>query len=338
LSSFLLRPGIVTTTYPGDENNLLASTIASTDWELQMNKDDFTPDFIRHEVTKHVFDNYPEDEMDEIGGKHVLIDGVSDIEVDSVTESADGFVVDGTASLEVSTDLGDGDGFSDTYPMAFSFEFDEDGKIVRQLKREIDTSSFFYGSEDEYGDLVGTTGTSQYQVFQDSILDIQNLLHRTDTPAKFVRRLLYVHVVTALESYLADFLGANVLKDDASVRKFVEKAPVFQKQKLLVSDVYKTVESIKKRIRRALEKINWHHLDEAGKLYEKVFNITFPSDLNRATSAIRLRNLLVHRNGKPDDGTEREVSEQDVVDAMQAAEAIVNHIEEQWRAQNPSPF
>jgi uncharacterized protein YutE (UPF0331/DUF86 family) len=73
-------------------------------------------------------------------------------------------------------------------------------------------------------------------------------------------------------------------------------------------------------------------------LYGTVFNIKFPSDVNRAKDAIWLRNILVHRNGKLDDGTEREVSEQDVLDAMQTAEAIVNHIEDQWRALQPSPF
>ena len=91
-----------------------------------------------------------------------------------------------------------------------------------------------------------------------------------------------------------------------------------------------------------MEKVNWHHPEDAGKLYVKVLGITFPSDLNRVKESIRLRNILVHRNGKSDDDTVREVSEQDVLDAIQGAEALVNHIEEQWRktkdAEGPSPF
>jgi len=297
-----------------------------------MKKEDFTPDAIYDELVDHTLNHdYPDDEMNEIGGSHVSIEGLSGIEIDSVTESEEGFIIDGTASLEVLTDLGEGDVFSDSYPMSFSYEFDSDGKIIRQLKREIDTSSFFAGSEDDYGDLVGATGSSQFQIFQDSMLDIQNLLHRTDTPGPFLRRLLYVHVVTALESYLFDFLAAKVLKDDASVRSFVEKAPVFRTQKLSVSEVYKAVESIRKRIQRSLEKVNWHHVGDAAKLYEKVLAVTFPSDLNRVKESIRLRNILVHRNGRFDDGTVREVSEQDVVDAMRIAEALANHIEDEWR-------
>jgi hypothetical protein len=291
------------------------------------------PEDIKEAIELHVFNsNPPDDELDEIGGKHVSMDGIRDIEIESQMESDGGFIVTGSATLDVDTDLGDGDGFSDSYPMTFSYEFDESGRILRQLKRHIDTSSFFAGSEDIYGDLVGTTGSSQFQVFQDSMLDIQNLLHRTDTPGAFVRRLLYVHVVTALESYLFDFLAAKVLKDDVSMRHFIETAPAFQNQIVKVSELFKSVESIKKRIQRFLKRVNWHHPDEdAAKLYAKVLGITFPSDLNRVKESIRLRNILVHRNGRLDDDTVREVGEQDVLDAMRAAEALVNHIEDQWR-------
>jgi SepF-like predicted cell division protein (DUF552 family) len=286
------------------------------------------PEDIREAIEGYVFNQHPpDDELDEIGGKYVSMDGIRDIEIESQTESNDGIIVTGSASLDVDTDLGDGDGFSDSYPMTFSYLFDDSGRILRQLKRHIDTSSFFAGAEDVYGDLVGTTGSSQLQVFQDSMLDIQNLLHRTDTPGAFVRRLLYVHVVTALESYLFDFLAAKVLKDDASMQYFIETAPIFQNQLLKASEIYKAVESVKNRIRRSLERVNWHHPEDAAKLYVKVLGITFPSDLNQVKESVRLRNILIHRNGRLDDDTVREVSQQDVLDAMQAAEALVNHIE-----------
>lgn len=304
-----------------------------------MTKEDFTADAICDELLEYTLNhNYPDDEMNEIGASHVSIDDITGIEIDSVEESGDGYIVTGSASLDVDTDLGEGDVFSDSYPMKFSYEFNSDGKIVRQLKRHIDMSTFFADSEDVYGDLVGTTGSSQFQIFQDSMLDIQNLLHRTDTPGPFLRRLLYVHVVTALESYLFDFLAAKVLKDDTSVRRFVEKAPVFQTQTLSVSEVYKAVESIRKRIQRSLEKVNWHHVEDAGKLYDKVLAITFPTDLNRVKESIRLRNILVHRNGQLDDGTVREISEQDALDAIQAAESLVNHIEDKWRKLGNAPL
>lgn len=296
-----------------------------------MRKEDFTPDTIYKELFAYTLHrNYPNDEMNEIGGSHVSIEGLVEIEIDSVKESGTEFVVDGSASLEITTDLGEGDVYPDTYPMTFSYVFDSNGKIVKQLSREIDTSSFFAGSEDVYGDFVGAIGSTQSQFFQDSLTDIHNLLHRPDTPGKFIRQLLYVHVITALETYLSDFLSAKVLNDQTSIRNFIEKAPIFQNQKLSVSEVFKAIESIKKRVMHTLEKVNWHNLADVGMLYDRALDISLPSDLTRIEDSIRLRNLLVHRNGKLLDGTEREVSEQDVLDAMHAAEALVNHIEERW--------
>src|SRR5258708_2560500 len=210
-----------------------------------MKKNDFTPDAIREELMDYTFNhNSPDDELSEIGGGRVSVDGIVDIQIESVKKSGDNFIVVGNAMLETSTDLGEGDGFSDSYPMTFSFEFDENGKIVAQLSRHIDTSSFFAGNEDIYGDLVGLTCSSHLGVFQESLFDIRRLLNQpADAPDKFLHRLLYVHVITALESYLSDFLVSRVLEHKATLRRFIEKAPVFQSQRISVSEVFKTRET-----------------------------------------------------------------------------------------------
>ncbi len=50
----------------------------------------------------------------------------------------------------------------------------------------------------------------------------RNLLnHPAEAPPKFLHRLLYVHVITALESYLSDFLISKVLGDQAMLRRFM---------------------------------------------------------------------------------------------------------------------
>ena len=70
-----------------------------------MTKDDFTADAIRYELLDYVVNqDFPADELYEIGS-HVYITGISDIEISSVTEDDSHFVVEGTATLEVDTDL-----------------------------------------------------------------------------------------------------------------------------------------------------------------------------------------------------------------------------------------
>jgi len=139
-----------------------------------MTKEDFTPHAVYHELLGYTLQqDYPDDELNEIGGPHVSVEDIADIEIESVTESDSGFIVKGNATLEITTDLDDGDMFSDGYPMTFSYEFNDDGKIVRQLSRNIDTSSFFAGNDYE-GYLVERLG--HQAAFQTNVMGILSLL------------------------------------------------------------------------------------------------------------------------------------------------------------------
>jgi hypothetical protein len=295
------------------------------------------PEDIYDELVDYTFNQDPPyDELDEVGGSRMTMTDISDIEITRQRKSGENVIVDGTGTLEVTTDMGEGDTSDDAYPMRFSYEFDADGKIVNQLSRHVDTSSFFAGSEDMYGDLVGVIGaTTQSEVFNDSIRDIRNHLHQPDATAPFLHKLLYIHVITALESYLSDFLISRVLKDRATLRRFIEQAPVFQEQKLTVSQVFDARATIKKRAINQLEKTVWHRFDHVGGMYSKVLAIDLPSDLNGVKEAVKLRNLLVHRNGKRIDGKQQKVTEKNILEAIGAVEDLVNHIEEKWRLLQP---
>ncbi len=291
----------------------------------------FKPEDIKEEIEDYVFDRDPPyDELDEVGGPHMVMTDISYIEILRQKSSGDNVIIDGQGTLEVTTDMGDGDSSDDAYPITFSYEFDADGKIVSQLKRHVDTSSsFFAGSEDFYGDFVGATGPSQADVFRASLHEIKHrLLHQPDT---FLRKLLFVHVITALESYLSDFLISKILKDRATLRKFIEEVPAFQEQKISFSEVFKMRAAIKKRAIGHLETVVWHRLEHVGKMYSKVLGIEFPPDLRNIEEAVRLRNLLVHRDGKLIGiKKQKTASEKDIAAAMEAVGKLIDHIEGSW--------
>jgi len=297
----------------------------------------FKPEDIKEEIEDFVFNRDPPyDELDEVGGPRMVMTDISDIEILRQKSSGGNYIIDGQGTLEVTTDMGDGDSRDDAYPITFSYEFDADAKIVSQLKRHVDTSSFFAGS-DMYDDFVGVFGTTtQSEVFNDSIRDIRNQLRLlTASGAPFLHKLLYVHVVTALESYLSDFLISRVLKDRVMLRRFIEQVPVFQEQKFTVNEVFNVRAKIKERVINHFEKTVWHRLDHVGDMYSKVLGIDFPTDLKTVNEAVKLRNLLVHRNGKRIDGKQQKVAEKSISQAIEAVEDLVNHIEEQWRKLHP---
>jgi hypothetical protein len=295
-----------------------------------MKKKDFTPESIYDELLDYVINqNFPDDELNEIGS-HVSITDLADIEISSVKKLDSNFIVDGSATLEVETDMGEGDTASSSYPMTFSYEFDEDGKIVEQHSRHIDTSSFFAGNDDYESYLVERSG--HQMAFQTSVMDILSLLAQpiSALPDKTcLRRLLYVNVVTILECYLSDFFISRI-QDRKLLRKLIETTPTFKEQKLTVSDVFQTMEAIDKRANSYLAGLVWHRLEHVSKLYDNVLGVTFPSDIKALRDAIAVRHELVHRNGKKKDGTEHEISEPEIKKVVRLAEELVEHIEQRW--------
>lgn len=295
-----------------------------------MKKKDFTPEFVRSKLLDYLINqHFPHDELDEIGSK-VYITSLSDVELGSVKESDSNFIIDGSATLETDTDVDDGEFWPGSYPMEFSYEFDEDGRIVREHFRNIDTSSFFAGNDDYESYLAARSG--HQAAFQASLMDILSLLAQPPSAPpdqKCLHRLLYVNVVTILECYLSDFFISR-MKDRKLLRKLIETTPTFKEQKLAVSDVFETMESIDKRANSYLAGLVWHRLEQVSKLYENVLGVTFPSDIRALRDAIAVRHELVHRNGKKKDGTEHMISEPEIKKVVRLAEELVEHIEKRW--------
>jgi hypothetical protein len=294
-----------------------------------MTKEDFTADAMYDELLDYTVNRHPpDDQLSEIGSK-VYITNIADIEISSVTEEDSHFIVDGNATLEVDTDLGEGDSWSDGYPMTFSYECDADGKIVGQRSRFIDTSSFFAGNDDYEGYLVERSG--HVQAFQRNILDVISLLGEPISPPckKCLHRLLYVNVITALECYLSDFFMARIKEDKALLRRLIETTPTFKEQKMMVSDVFEAMDAIEKRANNYLISLVWHRLEQVKRLYANVLGISFP-DVNVLHNAITVRHDLVHHNGRKADGTEHGLTEMDIRLVIKAEGELIDHIERKW--------
>ena len=189
-------------------------------------------------------------------------------------------------------------------------------------------------SSDEFDNyLIGSidVGSEHKTIFQSSLSDVLNLLHSSGgVSPEFLHRLLYVNVITALECYLSDFFVSKVKADSKVLRKLIETTPAFREQKIILSDIFQTMEIIEKRANSYLAGLVWHRLDRVAPLYENTLGIKFPSDLRQLLSAIVIRHELVHRNGKKADGTEHKITDSDISSLITTAEELVNHIENEW--------
>jgi hypothetical protein len=183
-----------------------------------------------------------------------------------------------------------------------------------------------------FADLAGIT--EFFDNFSDAILNIEQLLETRIEPslAPTFYRLLYVNVITAMETYLSDAFISTVANDPALMRRFVESTPEFKSEKVSLSQVYKAMEEVEQRARSYLADVVWHHLPRAKAIYKATLDIEFPDDLGPLLLAVHRRHDIVHRNGKTKDGDEINLTKEQVKELTEIALAFVEKLDEQLGA------
>lgn len=173
--------------------------------------------------------------------------------------------------------------------------------------------------------------TEFYHNFTGAILDIERLLETKvdNTVSNCFMLLLYVNVITALETYLSDAFINTVSNSPDLMRRFIETSPEFQAEKVPLSDVFKAVEEIERKARGNLIEMVWHRLDRVKPMYRAALGIEFPPDSGAIFRAILTRHDIVHRNGKTKDGKEIIITPEEITELLSVVERFVQHIDTQ---------
>lgn len=174
--------------------------------------------------------------------------------------------------------------------------------------------------------------TDFYDHFAGAILDVEKLLEtKVDASVEsHFYRLLYVNVITALETYLGDAFINTVASDKDLMRRFVETTPDFKNQKVPLADVYKALDGLNDKARGYLLDVVWHHLPRAENMYRDTLGISFLPNSQDLHLAIRARHDIVHRNGKTKEGKDIDVLASDVKILIENVETFVQHIDSQF--------
>jgi hypothetical protein len=173
--------------------------------------------------------------------------------------------------------------------------------------------------------------SAYHENFVGALADIEKLLE-TEVDASLsncLNRLLYVNVITALETYLSDAFINTVVPNSRLMRRFIETTPEFQTEKIAMSDVFKAMEEIESKAKRYLGDVVWHHLERVKPMYRATLEVDFPADAGDIFRAILIRHDIVHRNGKTKDGVEISITKGDIQTLIAAARAFVQQIDKQ---------
>lgn len=173
--------------------------------------------------------------------------------------------------------------------------------------------------------------TEFYHNFSGSILDIEKLLE-VEVPGSVeinFYRMLFVNVITSIETYLSDAFISTVVSDKEIFRRFIETTPEFKKEKITIAEVFSASEVIEEKGKAYLAEVVWHNLERVSLMYRDTMNVEWPNDTGDIYRAILKRHHIVHRNGKDQDGNEIIILKYDVNKLVTKAEEFVQYIDSQ---------
>lgn len=211
-------------------------------------------------------------------------------------------------------------------------------KVIQELADELREISWEWTGHPEYDDVddylfKSIASTSEHlKSFEESINKVEQLLTlEVQAPGdQHLFRLLFVNVITAVETYLSDLFISAVGSDKALLRRLVETTPEFKSEKISVSEVFKAAKEIEKRAHSYLIDVVWHHLNKVKPMFKDTLDLSFPDDMGGLFKAVLMRHDLVHRNGKTKEGGEHNISEEKVRTLIGQARKFVVSIDSQW--------
>ena len=208
-------------------------------------------------------------------------------------------------------------------------EFGEliDQEVIDSLADDLDSECLMWASTTRSDDY-DVTGVDYHSNFVNALRNLRNLIDGPveDYIASYLYGLLYVNVVTALETYLSDAFINTVLEDRKLLRRLIETAPEFKKTKLSVSEVFKKLDDIDETAKTHLGQIVWHNLARVERMYREVLDISFPN-VELISQGIKIRHDLVHRNGKTREGEAILIDKDSVLKLAREVEQLVQEID-----------
>lgn len=156
----------------------------------------------------------------------------------------------------------------------------------------------------------------------DSIADLN------EDVKQFLYRLLYANVITSLETFLGDTLKREVLKDEISLRKFVETYKPFKNISMNLSELYVKKDGMSAFVKTTLRELLYHDLRKIKPIYHDALGVDL-GDVSDIYKAVLVRHDLVHRNGKNHEGVEHTITEEMVRNLQTQVKSLMDSVNNQ---------
>ncbi|MCC0180286.1 hypothetical protein LEO76_01745 [Aeromonas hydrophila] len=169
--------------------------------------------------------------------------------------------------------------------------------------------------------------TKLYNDFIHSLCELSTL-NKVNKSA-LIQRMIFLNVITSMETYLSDTMKRHVLNRHAIKRRFVESFNAFNKN-IKESDVFGFMDGLDKKLVDEIDGISFHNVDKVSGLFKNVLLCYFPEGkIPELQNYIQIRHDIVHRNGRSTDGLMVTVTQDDVNKVIRLVHRVVKHIDKQ---------
>ena len=185
---------------------------------------------------------------------------------------------------------------------------------------------------DKYYYDVISANTASHGTLTEALTNIR-MLAETDLSENlnnFLNMMLYVNVITALETFLSDAFISTVLNNDQLIRKFVKSNTDFSERKIALNDIFETVDNINIEVRKYLLDLIWHNLAKVKNLYKYTLEIDFPDNMEKLYRAVAIRHDIVHRSGKTKAGKTIEITKENLIELLDEVKSFADQIDMAW--------
>ncbi len=168
------------------------------------------------------------------------------------------------------------------------------------------------------------------ETLKNSLNSIKKLLKIGLPPEleEHMNRMLFVNVITTLETFLSDAFIGTVFKDKQSLKDFVRSNPDFSDRKFTLNEIFERIDTIEKEVKTYLLELLWHNLAKVQQMYHSFLDIDFPEDMKLIYKGIAIRHDIVHRNGKTKSGKNVTVTRDELIKLMDEVNSFAEAIDD----------
>lgn len=167
--------------------------------------------------------------------------------------------------------------------------------------------------------------------YMDSYFHIGDIIadYKNHHSIKIVSRMVFVHHITALESFLSNTLINIVLDDCDALNRLLNTDKELLKKKFTLKQIINNENLVTNEVKTYLRGVLYHNLSRVQFLYKTALDIDiFDVDVDRVKleRAIELRHHCVHRNGKDENGNQLVEINREYVESI--AELVKSFVEQ----------